>query len=157
VGVPAYCIDPLFKSACGHSTYCKFSKAEVADLNMEAFVNQNVVALDISVHDTQVVHIFKDSSSVKCNFEAHFDRQLKLHLLHVEQVEEGALTDMLEHDVDVRDLRDDSHEHGDVWVPQNTLHHHFVLNFLEQFISQSRIKDLLNGHWSSIQLSFVNY
>lgn len=63
---------------------------------------------------------------------------------------------MLKHNYDIRDLRHDSHEHNNVGMPQNTLHHDLILNFLEEVVRYLRVKYLLNSTRRVIERSFVN-
>lgn len=49
----------------------------------------------------------------------------------MKHVVEGALLNMLENDVDVRYVRNDTHEHGDIGVSKYTLHYDLVLDFVE--------------------------
>jgi len=64
---------------------------------------------------------------------------------------------MFKHNIDIGNLWDHTHQDRDVRVAQNRLHHDLVLNFLEEFVCQSRVKDLLDGNRGAVQLSFVDY
>jgi len=63
---------------------------------------------------------------------------------------------MLKDNVNVGNLRNDSHEHGNVWMAEYTLHHNLVLNFVQQFVRQSRVENLLDGHRSAIEFAHMN-
>lgn len=71
-------------------------------------------------------------------------------LPHVQEVVKTALFDDLVHDDDVGDLGHASHEHADVWVSQDTLHHDLVLNLMEQVFGDVWVKDFLYRHWRAI-------
>mgnify|MGYP000879142367 CR=1 FL=1 len=63
---------------------------------------------------------------------------------------------MFKNDIDIRDFRNHTHQDADSWVTKDTKHHNFVLNLLQELISETWIKDFLNGYGSSIQLTFMN-
>ena len=66
------------------------------------------MTLDVSVDDTQVVHVLEHDRDVSGNLHSLSGVNLELLLLHVQQVVQGALT-VLEYDVDIRNLGDHAH------------------------------------------------
>ena len=62
----------------------------------------------------------------------------------------------LEDDHYIGDLWHHTHEKDDVWVSQDTLHNDFVVDFCEQIICKSWVKDFLDCYWSSIEEAFVD-
>mmetsp|Transcript_4446 Transcript_4446/g.7579 ORF Transcript_4446/g.7579 Transcript_4446/m.7579 type:complete len:397 (+) Transcript_4446:454-1644(+) len=114
------------------------------------------MAFDVAVHDADVVHVLEGDGRVARDFQPQLGRDLQLALLHVQQVEERALAHVLEHDVDVGDLGDHAHQDGDVRVPQDALHHDFVLDLLQQVVGQARVEDLLDGYGRAVQLALVD-
>lgn len=42
-------------------------------------------------------------------------------------------------------------------MPQYTLHDDFVVDFLQELISKTRVEDLLDGDWCTIQEALMNY
>lgn len=93
VGVPAYCIDPLPRSAYKNlsvkikqNTYHKFSQAKIANFDIHSFVDKNIMAFYISMHDTQMMHILKNLSSIPGNFHSLFDVKIKSIFLHVQKI-----------------------------------------------------------------------
>ena len=68
----------------------------------------------------------------------------------MEQLEKRALGYMLKHNDDVRDLGHHSHQECDVRVSQDALHDDLILDLVQELISQSRVKDLLDRDWRSI-------
>ncbi len=53
-------------------TYDKFSQPEIADFDMEAIIYKDVVTLDISVHNAQVVHVLEHDGGISCNSNSIF-------------------------------------------------------------------------------------
>ena len=74
----------------------------------------------------------------------------------MQHVVERALTHVLENDVDIRNFGNDAHEHRDVRVPQNALHNNLILNFLQEFVSQTRVEYLFDGDRRAVQKALVN-
>ena len=118
-------------------------------------IDEHVVTLDVAVHDAQVVHVEVDARAVEGNVDARAQAQLRVPL-HVEQREE-TVVDELVHDHDVGDARAAAHEQGDVRVPQDRLHHDFVLNLGQQFVRDVRVENLLNRHGRAVEQALVDH
>ena len=78
-----------------------------------------------------MMHVLEDYSDVSCDSYSFLIFYLYLVLLHVQQIKKTALLHQFKHNVNIWDFRNYSHEHSNVWVSQNTLHHDFILDFLE--------------------------
>lgn len=113
------------------------------------------MTFDVPVHDTQAVHVQKHESSVSCDGEFLLHTQL-LVLLHVEQIVKRPLLTQLEHDVNIWNFRDHAHQHHDVRVPQNALHHNFVLNLHQQLVRQPWVEYFFDSDSCSVQLALMN-
>ena len=74
----------------------------------------------------------------------------------MQHVVQAALADVLENDVDIRNLGNDAHEEHNVRVPQYALHDDLVLNFLQQIVSEARVENFLNGHGCSVEFADMN-
>jgi len=74
----------------------------------------------------------------------------------VQQVEQRTLSNVFEHNHDVRDLRNDAHEKSDVRVSKNTLHNDLVLDFGEKLVGESWVEDLFYGDRSPVEEPLVN-
>lgn len=114
------------------------------------------MAFNVTVHDSKRVHVLEDNGDVSGDFDPGFAIQLDLVLLDVQQVEQR-VRHVLKHNVDVWNVRDHAHQDTDVWMPQNSLHHDFVLNFLQQLVCQPRVEDLLDCDRRTVELALVNY
>lgn len=85
-GVPEYCIVPLPRSAYKYFrnqrrlSYLETSKAKVTDLDIQIFVNKDVMTLNISMHNTQRVHVVEDSGCIADNAETYLRGNLDLFL-----------------------------------------------------------------------------
>jgi len=66
------------------ATYLKPCEPEVTHFDLEVSVDENVLAFNVAVYDTQRVHVLIDSGSVKCDFEALLQCDINLRLFHVE-------------------------------------------------------------------------
>ena len=80
--MPAYCIDPLPKSAYSFTTqvitrrnerkkrqltYFETGKAEVANLHLVVLVDQNILSFDVAVDNAQLVHVEEHPCGVECH------------------------------------------------------------------------------------------
>jgi len=119
-------------------------------------VDQNVVTLDISVNDTQMVHVLEDGGRIPSYSDSFFGAQIDCLLLHVEHIIQRALRNMLKDDIDIWDFGDHTHQDGDVRMSEDTLHHDFVLDFLKELICESGVEDFLDGNWCAIKLALVD-
>lgn len=61
-------------------SYLETSKAKVTDLDIQIFVNKDVMTLNISMHNTQRVHVVEDSSCIADNAETYLWGNLDLFL-----------------------------------------------------------------------------
>ena len=57
---------------------------------------------------------------------------------------------MFKHNIDIGNLRDHTHQDCDVRVAQDRLHHDLVLDFLQELVCETRVKDLLDGHRGAV-------
>jgi hypothetical protein len=53
-------------------TYLEPGQSEVAHFYFQVVVNQDVVALDVSMHNAQCVHVLEDSGCVQRYFDSGF-------------------------------------------------------------------------------------
>tara|TARA_B110000285_G_scaffold221066_1_gene273535 strand:+ start:550 stop:933 length:384 start_codon:yes stop_codon:yes gene_type:complete len=111
------------------------------------------MAFDISVNESKMMHIFKNNGYVSCYSYSFFAAQLYCCFLHVKQIEETTLFDELENYVDVWNLGDDTHKHGNVRMSKDALHYDFVLDFLKKLICNSWVNNFLDGNWSTIKFT----
>jgi len=77
-----------------------------------------------------VVHVLEANGCVSGYLQLLHHAQLYLVLFHVEQVVQGALGHVLEHYVDIRNVRYNSHNESYVGVSEYALHDDFILNFI---------------------------
>jgi hypothetical protein len=75
----------------------------------------------------------------------------------MEQIEKTSLFDELENDVNIWNLWNDTHKHGNIWMSKDALHYDFILNFLQKFVCNSWIDNFLDGTWSTIEFTLMNY
>ena len=102
------------------------------------------------------MHVAVNLSRLQGNLKSLLQGQLYV-FLHMQDVVQGPLADVLKDNDDFRDRWHNSHQQSDVWVPQDALHNYLVLNLLEQIFSDVRVKNLLYGYWCSVELTFVYY
>ena len=114
------------------------------------------MTFDISVDESKMMHIFKNNGYVSCYSYSFFAAQLYCLFLHMKQIEETALFDELENNVDVWNLWDDTHKHSNVRMSKDTLHYDFVLNFLKKLICDSWIDDFLDSYRSTIKFTSMD-
>ncbi len=165
LGVPANCIEPFPKSAYKRTnmlervsvTYFEASKTKVTDLDLVGAGNENVLTLNVSVHYSQLMHVQECACCIKCNLHSLFKRQIDHFLFHVKQVEQTSLVHMLEHNHYIGNLRNHTHQHADVRVSQNALHHNLIVDFLQQRICYVWIEYFLNRHRGPIAEPSVDY
>ena len=138
------------------NTYFESCESKVTDFHLEILVNQNILALNITMNNAESMHIVVHLSCLETNFQSFLYRQLYL-FLHVKHLKQRALIDMLKYYYDIWNRRDDTHKQSDIRVSQDTLHDNLVLYFLEQLIGDVRIKNFLYGHRRSIECTFVDY
>ena len=62
----------------------------------------------------------------------------------------------LKNDVDIWNLWDNTHKHGNVRMSKDALHYDFVLNFLEELICYSWVYDFLDGNWGTIKFTSMD-
>jgi hypothetical protein len=137
-------------------TYLELSEAEVADLDFEVVVNEDVVTLDVSVHYAEGVHVLEHDGGVSCDSDPCLYINIHLVFLHMQHVVQGALGNVLEHDVDIRNFRNDSHQDANARMTQDSLHDYFVLDFGEKLIGQPGVKYLFNCNGSSVELTHMD-
>ena len=70
---------------------------------------------------------------------------------------EQAVVYQFVYDNDVWNWRATSHQQRDVWVPQNALHHDFILNFCQQFVGNTRVENFLDRNWCPIQCALMDH
>ena len=121
---------------------------------MQLVVDKHIVALNVAVDDAEAVHVTEGCRDVLGDLDARLVGQIDV-LPQMQHVVETALANVLEDDVDIRDLWNDTHQQHDVRMAQYTLHDYLVLNFLKQVISQPRVENLFNGDWRAVQSSDV--
>ena len=95
------------------------------------------------------MHVEVDAGAIKRDFDSKRHGQLDV-ALHVEHGEEAVVDELVDYD-DVGDGRAAAHQQRDVRVPQDALHHDFVLNFRQQLVSDARVKNFLDRHWCAVQ------
>ena len=68
-------------------TYDEPCEAKVANFDIEVIVDEDVVTLDVAVHDSQVVHVQVHSGAVERDFDSrrHPDLDISLHVQHRKQ------------------------------------------------------------------------
>jgi len=114
------------------------------------------MTLDVSMNDSQMMHILENYSSISCNSDSLLCTQVNLVFFHMEHIVKTSLADMLEHNVKIGDFRDDTHEDGDIRVSQDALHNNFVLDLLKEFICESWVEDFFDGNGGSIEFAFMD-
>ena len=132
MGVPELhraCAEVGLKRVREIITYLELGQTEVADLHMQLVVDKHIVALNVAVDDAEAVHVTEGCRDVLGDLDARLVGQIDV-LPQMQHVVETALANVLEDDVDIRDLRNDTHQQHDVWMAQYTLHDDLVLNFL---------------------------
>ena len=67
----------------------------------------------------------------------------------MEHVVEGVVH-VFEDDDDVGNFGDDAHEEDDVRVTEDALHDDFVLDFVEEVVSETRVEYFFDGYCSAI-------
>lgn len=103
------------------------------------------------------MHILEYSCSIQSYFQSSFQRQVDQHFFHVQQSEQTALRNMLENNHYVWDFGHHTHKQSNVWMPQNWLHHYFVLNFSKQIVSNRWIEYFFYGHRCSVKRAFMDH
>lgn len=73
----------------------------------------------------------------------------------MQKVEERPLLNVLENYIDIWNFGDHAHEHSDVGVAQDALHHNLVLDFVEKLVSKAWVEDLLDSHGGTVELALV--
>ena len=63
---------------------------------------------------------------------------------------------MFKHDNNIRNLRHNSHQRNNLRMPQNTLHHDLILNFLKEVVCYLWVKNFLDSTRSVVECTFVN-
>ena len=121
---------------------------------MQVIVDEHVMALDVPMHDSQIVHVQVDAGAVETDLNARFQRDFH-GSFHVQQGEQTVVNELIHND-NVWDRGTASHEQSDIWVPQNALHHNFILYFQEELIRDARVKNFLDGYWSAIEEAFMD-
>ena len=68
-------------------TYDEPCKAKVANFDIEVIVDEHIVTFDVTVHNSQVVHVQVHSCAIERDFDSgrhpYFD--ISLHVQHCEQ------------------------------------------------------------------------
>ena len=95
------------------------------------------------------------SSGVSVNLKCKVNPDL-LCFAQVQHVVQRTLCYVFKDYHDVLSIRHDSHQKHNVRMPQNTLHHHLILNFLQQLFRQPWVKYFLDGHGSPVQEALVD-
>lgn len=103
-----------------------------------------------------MMHIFENDGYVSGDSYSFFGAYLHGVFLHVKQIEKTSLLYKFENDVNVWNFRDNTHQHGNVWVSKDALHHNFVLNFLQELVCYSWVDDFLDGDWGAIEFTIVD-
>ena len=142
-----------------HCSFAKISlepcQTKIAYFDIKIVIHKNIVRLKIPVYNSKLMHIIKALCNIISHFIPGFNRNLHL-FLKMEKIVKGAVHVFKDND-NVRDLGYNTHKQDNIWVAKDALHYYFVLDFVEEFICETRVKDFLNCYCCPIELAFVNH
>lgn len=105
------------------------SETKITNFDIEAIINEDIVRFDVSVYNSTRMDEMVGFGNISCNFQFLLITQFKLWH-HVQQSMQR-LINIFEYNEYIRHDWLDCHEEAYVWVSEYSLHHHFIVDFIE--------------------------
>jgi len=123
------------------------SQTEIAELDLEAHVQKNVVGLEIAMHDLLWMQVIERIDYLLDN--KSFLGTIEFFSLLVKIREEISTFDEIRYNAKILWLWNDSHEKDDVRMSQWCEHIDFVVDFVNQIRCNVGVKYLLDSNTAS--------
>ena len=131
-----------------------FGQSEIAQFNVEIFVNKHVMRFDISMHNSMLMQIGNHPHHLLHNHPPAI--LIQIGLLLMDYVEEGALLDQLHCQTQLRGFGYGADHEDDVGVPVFGQHVDFVVELFEELLADVGVEYLLYCYVEVEVFAFVD-